>query len=127
MRRQRKIVKIIPDEVYRHDLLFVSGCSLKEANRELKKYKINPFAPEEEPKGVMWAISGKDSPRVEGVALFMWIKDRRDFYTLLHEVSHLCIKVFDLSNMDVNLHTTEAFSFYHEFWFKKLWRLMSKR
>lgn len=127
MAKQKKIIKIIPDEVYRHDLLFVAGCSLEEANKSLKKYNINPYVPAEEPKGLMWAISEKESSNIIGTALFLWVKDRKDFYTLLHEVSHLCVKVFDLSNMEINPHTTEAFAFYHEFWFRKLWRLMNKK
>ncbi len=125
--KQKKVSTKIFDEVYRHDVLFIAGCELEEVNKELKKYKIKPWIPDVRPKGIMRVFSEDDSPGVTGNPMLIWVRDRKDFYTLLHVVTHLCIEVFDLSNMDVDKHTTEAFAFYHEFWFKTLWRVMSKK
>lgn len=128
MKKQKKIIKYIFDEVYRHQLLFIAGCSLGEAKKELKKYKIDFTDPEVEANGIMCSFDKKDYPKMSsGIALFMWIRSRKDFYTLLHETTHLVVKVFELSNIDINSFTTENFAFYHEFWFKKLWHEMSKK
>lgn len=124
--KQKAITKIVTDQVYRRDLLFVIG-PFSAVRKTLKRFKITDPDLPEDVLGLVKIFEEKDSYRIRGKVLFMWIKNHKDFYTLMHEVTHLCIKIFDLSNMSVEDTTSEAFAFYHEYWFKKLWIIMSKK
>jgi hypothetical protein len=124
-----KIVKIIFEPVYRHDVFFISGCSLKEANKILKKYDIGFTEAENPSAGITGWFSHKDSKKIKGIVFAIWIENRNDFYSLVHETTHLCIKIFELSNIliDSSPNTSEAFSFYLEHWVRRLWKEMSKK
>lgn len=127
--KNKAIKKIIFESVYRHAVIFISGCELKEANSYLKRYGIGLSKEQlEGANGVTASFTDLDSKKIEGIVYVVWVKSRKDFYTLLHETVHLCLNIFEDSNMRISNETTasEAFAFYQEFWFKKLWRLMNK-
>lgn len=137
LKKARKIVKTVEkhvairifEPVYRFDLLFVAGCSFDTAKIELGKSGIKNLPLEMgNNTGCMINFCEQDFPeQVKGVVYFIWVKSLRDYYTLVHEIAHLIIKVFEEKGLAINSQTTEAFAFYQEFWTQKLWKLMSKK
>jgi hypothetical protein len=126
--KNKTIVEKIFEEVYNFELIFIAGYGFDEANKKIGEFglEIMPDAIRSS-SGASCRFTEEDYPKtVKGTIYVVWVKNRKDFYCLLHEVSHLLIKVFEDKGMEVNDHTTEAFAYYQEFWFRKLWRLMNK-
>lgn len=130
MKKQRKLIKYIYEEVYRREVLFITGCSFIEAHKELDKFKIKLDTVDlSNADGCVAEFNKESQPKMKSSApeLFLWVENRNAFYVLMHEVVHLTINIFALSNIAIDGATTESFAFYNEFWFKKLWRLMSNK
>jgi hypothetical protein len=129
--KPKPTVKYVYDQVYRREVLFIVGCSLAYANtlKELKEYDIIlDDQTSNQALGITMLITKDDYPKyTSGAAFLIWIEDRKDLFTLIHEVTHMCIKIFELSNMSITNETTEAFAFYHESWVKRLYDLMNEK
>lgn len=122
----RKIVEVISEPVYRFELVFLAGLSHAQANKELEIFNIKPIEEQyNDARGLMFGVDEKEQPKATiGKCYIVWLRNRYDFYTLVHEVAHLVIEVFADKNIEVNNETTEVFAWYQEFWIKKLWDLM---
>lgn len=58
----------------------------------------------------------------------IWIRDTRDFYTLLHETTHLVLRIFKQKGVLLDFTDDhEHFTYYLEFWFKNLWRFYANK
>jgi len=55
------------------------------------------------------------------------IEDPKDFYTLLHETVHLVKTIFTDRGIPFTVENDEMIAYYQSFWFKKLWRILSKK
>jgi len=127
-KKEKRIIKSIFEPVYRHEVIFFAGCSLEEANKYLKKWDVAFECPvDEEPAGMTAAFHESQSKFIQGTVFAVWIRERGNLYVLQHEIAHLCIAILVGSNIVINEHTSEAYAFYQEFWFRKLWELMVKK
>lgn len=123
--------KIIYEPVYKFDLVFITDSNLESANKYLKRKNL-PLVPESfvNNSGIAMPISEENFPKaVKGYCYCIWIKDKKDFYCLLHEVIHMVVDVFEAKGLQIDTHKSsqEAFAYYVEYWFKILWRFMSKK
>lgn len=122
-------LKVIWDPVYRCDVMFISGCSFDDLVKAVKKRGLKaPLESMRYTKGATALFTEQDNPgKVQGTIFLVWVQDKKDFYTLLHEVSHLVQAIFDVKGIEISWNNGEPFSYYQEFWFKTLWRLTNKK
>lgn len=55
----------------------------------------------------------------------VWVEEKRDFYTLLHESVHLVKRIMVHRDIPFNDKNDELIAYYLTFWFRKLWRAMN--
>src|SRR5260221_12283953 len=110
------------DPVYRFELLFITDCSWKKASQFVKKYGIPPFPTDlVEGNGASIMLTEKQFPKkIKGSGACIWVENKKDFYCLMHEISHIVIEVFEMKGMKINNETTEAVAYYFEYWFREL-------
>lgn len=58
-------------------------------------------------------------------ATVVWLR-KFDLPTLVHEVSHLTMMLFEQVGVPISRENTEAFSFYNEFWFTEIQKTRRK-
>lgn len=56
----------------------------------------------------------------------LYLLDKKDFYTLMHECLHLVKHVFVSRMVPFNETNDELIAYYHSYWFKRLWRWVNK-
>lgn len=57
----------------------------------------------------------------------MILENRKDFYTLMHECLHLVKGIFVDRGIPFSAENDEAVAYYQEYWFKRIWREISKK
>jgi hypothetical protein len=123
------ITKRIFDPVYRQEILFINDCSYKRANKILQR---NGFLPMESGPDIDGMFGKTDKShnkdvQITGTVYFVYIKKKDGLFTLIHEISHLVISIFQDRGVEVGEDNTEPFAYYQEFWFRKLWELMAEQ
>ena len=56
----------------------------------------------------------------------IWLSEKKDFYSLLHEVLHTVFKILSDRGIKYDPENHEPYCYYVNFWFKKLWRYANK-
>jgi len=123
-------IKKFFEPVYKFEMVFITDCTFDEANKALKKWGL-PLISEDlvNTIGVALPLYEKDFPKiVRGYSYYIWVKSKKDFYCLLHEVTHMVIDTFENKGLTIDTHKSsqEAFAYYVEYWFKTLWRFMNE-
>lgn len=123
--------KVIFDPVYRTTLVFITDSSLTEANKKLKRMGLGQIPSEiYVANGTMHYFDEEDYPkRVRGRIYLVWVKKNKDLVTLIHELSHLTIAILTEKGLPItdDNASSEAFAYYHQFWFTTLWEFMNKK
>ena|SRR5258708_17288434 len=124
-------IKFFFDRVYRIQVLFISGCSWKEANKAFAKKTKLPSLPDDHfsELGVTYLLTEEDFPsKIKGTVGFIWVRKKIDLGTLTHELCHLVIGVLDKkAGMEINSVTSEAFAYYYDFWLKTIWLFINEK
>lgn len=54
------------------------------------------------------------------------LEDKKDFYTLQHELVHVTKQIFVDRKIPFNAENDEMIAYYFEHWFKTIWRRINK-
>jgi len=60
------------------------------------------------------------------IDLTIWVKDKTDFYSMVHETLHLVKQIFGMKNIPFNSDNDELIAYYQGYWVRKFWNKMSK-
>lgn len=77
--------------------------------------------------GFVQAIDQKEKTGEIFREYLIYLEDKDDFYTLLHESVHLVNHILRDRNAFYNWDKDELFAYYQTYWFKKIWRLVNKK
>lgn len=122
---QSKTLKLhrIVDERYNATILFAHDCTHKEfaalINKHLKKNTIR-FDEWEHMQGGSATIEVKDS-----IIYVIWLREKKAFYTLVHECFHLTWRVFHDRFINCDFDNQEAFAYCMDFYVRALWRIIN--
>lgn len=56
----------------------------------------------------------------------VWVKDKTDYHSMVHETLHLVVKIFDKKGIPFNAENHELIAYYQGYWVRKFWHTMSK-
>ncbi len=120
-------VKRFYEPIFFADVLLVTDCDLDDLNKWLIK-KGFPTGQDDKKFSAYSTIfeMGLRGGSVQTI-YFVWVSDKKDFYALLHETNHLTQKIISDRGIPYNPENTEVIAYLQDFWFKKLWRFMSKK
>ena len=102
--------------IYGAKVWFISGCTHLQCKKKLES-KLNA------------EIDNWDHENSEGfteiysdpTVFVVWINDKKDIYTLLHEVVHLAIEILNDRGVKISeSENGEVLAYYVEYWFKTL-------
>lgn len=112
------------DKVFRRWVVYFI-CSPEEFADELKRcgYKEDTewFS---DAKGACLELNASNNDMKQNVTI-VWLKEY-ETATLIHEISHLVMMLFDQVGVPISRDNTETFSFYSEFWFTQMQRVRRK-
>lgn len=112
------------DKVYRRWVVFFIGPT-DDFVAELKRCKYTDDT--DWFKGAKGACILLDSSNHDGGqdATVVWLRDF-ETSTLVHEVTHLAMLLFNQVGVPISLDNTEAFAFYTEYWFTQFLKVRRK-
>ena len=113
----------IYDDRYGAVILFAHNCSNEEiaslVNKHLKVKNIK-FDEWKYMQGGTATIDHK-----EHAYYILWIRERKAFYTLVHECFHLTWRVFHDRFINCDYDNQEAFAYCQDFYVRTLWRIIT--
>jgi hypothetical protein len=116
------IVKKIYEPILTADVIFIFDCKVKELENWYKRKNLVKEDSYDLLSGAVTDYVDKDKYKY----YIIWIENKKDFYTLFHESIHLVRRIMVDRNVPFNETNDEFIAYYETFWFKKLWRIMSK-
>jgi hypothetical protein len=106
--------------VYNEAILFYGDCTPKQLFAHLKKeYDIVDAEMSACPSDLGMLHSGDDH-------YIVWCRELKDVPTLIHELYHLCVKIFDAKGIPLTAENDEAMAYYLSFWVGKILPLIEK-
>lgn len=57
----------------------------------------------------------------------VFLENKKDFYTLIHETVHLVEKIFTDRGIAFTKENGELIAYYQTYWFKEIWRKINKK
>lgn len=114
-------IKTFKEPVYKTKVIALIATR-EELHKWLKKEKLSlrDFSND---AAIHFTIEEEDKRLTHHV----WLEDRKDFYTLLHECIHLVSRRFQELGVDCDLTKgDEHFTYYVEYWFRNLWKFFGK-
>lgn len=118
-------IKKIYEPIYHVHLEFIYGCKDEEMKEyyRAKNIAIDSF----ETKYLDGMYFKYDRTGKNGTIRIhvIWIEKNDGFYILSHELLHLVLSILEDIGIPINKENDECITYYHDFWLKKLWRLLS--
>jgi hypothetical protein len=106
--------------VYNETILFYGGCTHKQLRAHLKKsYDIGHIDSDSRPGDIGMLHTGDDH-------YIVWCREVKDVPTLIHELYHLCVKIFDIKGIPLTAENDEAMAYYLSFWVGKILPLLEQ-
>lgn len=112
------------EPIYRATVNFLFDCTHDDVNKWFKKKKIN-HSEIANRAGLTMSIED-DKGKTVTTEYLVVVYRKEDFYTLSHELIHLVKDIFLTTGVPFNSNNDETIAYYHEFWLKRLWRIMNK-
>ena len=104
-------------EYYSETLVFCTGCTAGQLIKHLeKKYQVPKYAMSDlkkHSKTVGFAHHTND-------LFILWYRTPEDFSTLIHELYHICTKLFDYKGIPISLENDETMAYYMGYWISKI-------
>ena len=120
------IKKTIYESILKANVYFLNDCSHKEVEEWIKKKtKRNGENYDNLSGSVTFIDVVKDDGRKSRDYLIV-VEDKKDFYALLHEVTHLVTHILCDRGIPYTRENTESIAYFTTWWFKRLWRIMNK-
>ena len=60
------------------------------------------------------------------LAFHVWVKDKTDYYSMVHETLHLVEYILSKKGIPFNSENQELIAYYQGYWVRKFWNKMSK-
>jgi uncharacterized membrane protein len=112
------------DEVYFTTLYFYWGCTRDEVKRHIdRKLNIDLKSDFDDLFHAESWVFTLDRHNYYVV----WVENKKNFYGLVHEITHTIFKVFNDRGIPICYENQETFAYYHEYWLRRLWKEMSKK
>lgn len=112
--------------IYGVSILVIWGCTFKKFEQYCRQeigmddFNINGS---DEWVGGVWQYSDADS----GLCLMLWMKKTNDLSTLVHELAHLVIPIFESRCIPITPANEETFAYYQQFLFNEITGFMKKK
>ena len=75
--------------------------------------------------GFVQSIDITNNPGIIYRDYVMYLESKENFYTLLHESTHLVNHILRDRNAFYDWNKDEAFAYYQTYWFKRIWRAVN--
>lgn len=112
------------DKVFRRWVVFFIGSHVDFA----AEMKANGYTEDtewfKEAKGACIELNASNNDKGQN-ATVIWLNEY-ETSTLVHEIAHLVMMLFDQVGVPISRDNTETFSFYSEFWFTQFQRVRRK-
>ena len=106
--------------LYNESVLFYADCTARQLMAHLKKkYDIVDEDIDLTP-GDWGLLHSTDAHYI------LWCRNTKDVPTLVHELYHLCVAIFDTKGVPVNVDNDEAMAYYLAYWLSKLLPIIDK-
>lgn len=103
------------DNIFHRRVYAVWGTRAELNKWTMKKFKMD-IGQDDNYNGFHIDITG-------GKGSIVWLENKKDFYTLMHESVHLVRTIFEQLGITTDLSVEdEMFAYYQIYWFKTLWR-----
>lgn len=114
----------IYDKVFRRWVVYFI-CTPEEFSEEIKRigYK-DDTAWFMDAKGACIELDSTNNDKGQNVTI-VWLKEY-ETATLIHEISHLVMMLFDQVGVPIARENTETFAFYSEYWFTQMQKVRRK-
>ena len=109
-------------DLYCANVVFLAGCNHKEASEYVRKRHGSPLDCTRRHSGGVWTIEDKDER-----LYVIWVRDKKDFSTMVHEVYHLVLNIFEDRGIGIDGDNQEPSAYYVEKWFTVLCDEMNKK
>ena len=127
MKKKVNVAKIY-EPIFQAEVRFVWGASAAELKALFKKTKTivnDQFYDTMDGSVSLIDTEEKDGGKTRDY--LVWIRGKKDFYSLMHETLHLVQHILTDRNIPFNAENDETIAYYHTFWFRKLWRVINKK
>jgi len=90
--------------------------------KKIKAFSVD-YSLGEDSLGECLLISNEeDTPQ----GLVVWIKDKIDYLSMVHETLHLVKRIFKIKNIPFDSDNDEIIAYYQNYWVRKFWNKMGK-
>ena len=119
-------IKKFYEPLFKVQVLCITDCGSDELKVYLKKKKINikDFDCMDGFTAHLEELQEKDIDGGYSTYHVLWIKDKKQFYSLLHETIHLVWQVMEERGIKAS---DEIAAYCTEWWFKTLWSFINKK
>ena len=113
---------IIDEHIFKTSTRFIIGCSGKEFDKRLKKINGKKNTNYDRKEVLGGYVCGTVIPSTEGYFRLVWIEDSKDFGGIIHELSHLVVRICEDKGLPIkaNIETgdvgDETFAYLLEFY-----------
>ena len=67
-----------------------------------------------------------DKKTKKSLGYLVWVKDKKNFYIMVHETVHLTKQIFETHNIPFTPENDELIAYYQNYWIRRFWKVMSK-
>lgn len=111
------IVKRWYDPVFRAYVRVAADCTIAELKKYMDARNIEFNEEGEFVEGLSFDVNIKDVQHY-----WIYLRDRRNFYTLSHEIIHMVKAIFRDRGIPFCAENDETLAYYHTYWLRKMWR-----
>jgi len=90
--------------------------------KKIKEFSADYSLHEDSIGECLLITSEDDTPR----GFVIWIKDKIDYNSMVHETLHLVKRIFQIKGVPFNSDNDEIIAYYQNYWVRKFWNKMSK-
>lgn len=118
------MIKKLTCPIYQADVWLIVGS--EELKRFYAKKKITgELGDADRLLGFVQSIDVTDKPGVIYRDYVIYLESKENFYTLLHESTHLVNHILRDRNAYYDWQKDETFAYYQTYWFKRIWRTIN--
>ena len=126
MKKKINVTRIY-EPIFQAEVAFVHGTSAAELKALFKNKNIADDEFYDNMDGSISLIDTQEKDGGKTREYLLWIRQKRDFYALMHETLHLVRHILADRGIPFDSNNDEVIAYYHTFWFRKLWRTMNKK
>lgn len=118
--------KLIYDPVFRSETLFYLCKDGNEAMTHARK-KYNVTLTKDSFDGFKGMCVELTCKKTKITAWMIWVKNHKDWKTMVHEAAHLTFNILDVRGVGYNSGNDETWCYLHEYFVSEFWHTMCKK